>query len=122
MRTTFAVDETRNVVDTLRGMFPRPQAPPADIRYATTNRHDASQAVIEDSDLVLVVGSANSVRLVETSRLLAGSRPSAPKHTRTTLSSGTGTSASSVSCAATRRCPAVIRWSPCPRRAGTPSC
>ncbi|MGH3837141.1 MAG: 4-hydroxy-3-methylbut-2-enyl diphosphate reductase, partial [Pseudonocardiaceae bacterium] len=42
-----------------------------DICYATTNRQDALQAIAEESDLVLVVGSANSsnsVRLVELAR------------------------------------------------------
>lgn len=70
-QTTLAVDETRDVVAALRDKFPQLREPPTDdICYATTNRQDALRAVIEESDLVLVVGSANSsnsVRLVEMS-------------------------------------------------------
>jgi 4-hydroxy-3-methylbut-2-enyl diphosphate reductase len=71
-QTTLAVDETAEVVDALRARFPSLLEPPTDdICYATTNRQNALRAVINDADLVLVVGSensSNSVRLVETSR------------------------------------------------------
>lgn len=68
-QTTLAVDETREVIDALRARFPALRGPGSDdICYATTNRQDALRAIAEESDLVLVVGSANSsnsVRLVE---------------------------------------------------------
>ncbi|GAA2777775.1 4-hydroxy-3-methylbut-2-enyl diphosphate reductase [Crossiella cryophila] len=71
-QTTLAIDETAEVIDALRTKFPRLHEPPTeDICYATTNRQHSLQAVIEESDLVLVVGStnsSNSVRLVELSR------------------------------------------------------
>ncbi|MFD0773054.1 4-hydroxy-3-methylbut-2-enyl diphosphate reductase [Streptomonospora algeriensis] len=71
-QTTLAVDETAEVVDVLREKFPSLQEPPSDdICYATTNRQAALQAVVDESELVLVVGSensSNSVRLVELSR------------------------------------------------------
>ncbi|WP_370942298.1 4-hydroxy-3-methylbut-2-enyl diphosphate reductase [Amycolatopsis sp. cg5] len=71
-QTTLAVDETAEVVSALRKKLPLLNEPPTDdICYATTNRQNSLQAVIEESDLVLVVGSgnsSNSVRLVELAR------------------------------------------------------
>ncbi|MFD1148358.1 4-hydroxy-3-methylbut-2-enyl diphosphate reductase [Saccharothrix hoggarensis] len=71
-QTTLAVDETTEVLAALRARFPALRGPSAaDICYATTNRQDAVREVANDSDLVLVVGSANSsnsVRLVELAR------------------------------------------------------
>ncbi|WP_181763779.1 4-hydroxy-3-methylbut-2-enyl diphosphate reductase [Streptomyces albidus (ex Kaewkla and Franco 2022)] len=71
-QTTLAVDETTEVLGTLRERFPLLHEPSSeDICYATTNRQHALNAIVEESDLVLVVGSANSsnsVRLVELSR------------------------------------------------------
>ncbi|HEX2300084.1 MAG TPA: 4-hydroxy-3-methylbut-2-enyl diphosphate reductase, partial [Pseudonocardiaceae bacterium] len=68
-QTTLAVDETAQVVGALRERFPAMRGPASDdICYASTNRQDALKAVAEESDLVLVIGSANSsnsVRLVE---------------------------------------------------------
>ena len=70
-QTTLAVDETAAVVAALRARFPLLRGPASDdICYATTNRQEALAAVAAESDLVLVVGSANSsnsVRLVELS-------------------------------------------------------
>ena len=69
MQTTLAVDEAEQVASVLRSRFPGLSAPRSDdICYATTNRQEAVRAVAADSDLVLVVGSANSSnsqRLVE---------------------------------------------------------
>lgn len=69
MQTTLAVDESEQVAAVLRTRFPRLSAPRSDdICYATSNRQEAVRAVAADSDLVLVVGSANSSnsqRLVE---------------------------------------------------------
>ncbi|MBK1782840.1 4-hydroxy-3-methylbut-2-enyl diphosphate reductase [Prauserella sp. ASG 168] len=68
-QTTLAVDETAEVVDALRARFPALRGPVSDdICYATTNRQRALAAIARESDLVLVVGSANSsnsARLVE---------------------------------------------------------
>jgi len=68
-QTTLSVDETMETVRRLRERFPHLQDPPSDdICYATQNRQVAIKKVAEDSDLVIVVGSANSsnsVRLVE---------------------------------------------------------
>ncbi|MEV0644170.1 4-hydroxy-3-methylbut-2-enyl diphosphate reductase [Phytomonospora sp. NPDC050363] len=68
-QTTLAVDEAAEIVAALRERFPELRGPSTDdICYATTNRQEALRAVAAESDLVLVVGSANSsnsLRLVE---------------------------------------------------------
>jgi 4-hydroxy-3-methylbut-2-enyl diphosphate reductase len=68
-QTTLSVDETMETVDKLKKRFPLMQNPPSDdICYATQNRQVAIKKVGAMSDLVIVVGSANSsntVRLVE---------------------------------------------------------
>lgn len=68
-QTTLSVDETLQTVNRLREKFPLLQDPPSDdICYATQNRQLAIKQIAAHSDLVIVVGSANSsnsVRLVE---------------------------------------------------------
>jgi len=68
-QTTLSVDETMQTVVKLREKYATLQNPPSDdICYATQNRQVAIKKVGADSDLVIVVGSANSsntVRLVE---------------------------------------------------------
>ncbi|WP_349930296.1 4-hydroxy-3-methylbut-2-enyl diphosphate reductase [Glutamicibacter mishrai] len=68
-QTTLSVEETMETVRRLRERFPNLQDPPSDdICYATTNRQAAIKNIAPQSDLVIVVGSANSsnsVRLVE---------------------------------------------------------
>jgi len=68
-QTTLSVDETMETVVKLRKKYPDLMNPPSDdICYATQNRQVAIKKVGAASDLVLVVGSANSsntVRLVE---------------------------------------------------------
>jgi 4-hydroxy-3-methylbut-2-enyl diphosphate reductase len=76
-QTTLSVDETMQTVLKLREKYPTLQNPPSDdICYATQNRQVAIKKVGAQSDLVIVVGSANSsntVRLVEVA-LEAGAR------------------------------------------------
>jgi 4-hydroxy-3-methylbut-2-en-1-yl diphosphate reductase len=68
-QTTLSVDETYQTVTKLRERFPGLISPPSDdICYATQNRQVAVKEIAAESELVLVVGSANSsnsVRLVE---------------------------------------------------------
>jgi 4-hydroxy-3-methylbut-2-enyl diphosphate reductase len=68
-QTTLSVDETMATVGRLRERFPALQDPPSDdICYATQNRQVAVKKIAAASDVVIVVGSANSsnsVRLVE---------------------------------------------------------
>jgi 4-hydroxy-3-methylbut-2-enyl diphosphate reductase len=68
-QTTLAVDETSEIVETLRDRFPGLAGPRTDdICYATQNRQDAVRALATECDAILVVGSensSNSMRLVE---------------------------------------------------------
>jgi 4-hydroxy-3-methylbut-2-enyl diphosphate reductase len=68
-QTTLSVDDTAGILAVLRRRFPDMATPhKEDICYATTNRQEAVKTLAAQSDLVLVVGSANSsnsVRLVE---------------------------------------------------------
>jgi 4-hydroxy-3-methylbut-2-enyl diphosphate reductase len=60
-QTTLSVDDTAEIVAMLRTRFPDIRGPKReDICYATTNRQAAVKAIAEESDLVLVIGSANS--------------------------------------------------------------
>jgi 4-hydroxy-3-methylbut-2-en-1-yl diphosphate reductase len=71
-QTTLSVDETREIIDVLRARFPQIEGPAKDdICYATTNRQRAVKALLEEVDLLLVIGSrnsSNSNRLVEVAR------------------------------------------------------
>lgn len=71
-QTTLSVDDTRDVIEALRGKFPRIVGPSRDdICYATQNRQAAVKTVAGDVDVVLVIGAANSSnanRLVEVSQ------------------------------------------------------
>jgi 4-hydroxy-3-methylbut-2-enyl diphosphate reductase len=70
-QTTLAVDETADIVATLRERFPALRGPRSDdICYATTNRQQAVREIAREADVVLVIGSqtsSNSQRLVEVS-------------------------------------------------------
>ena len=60
-QTTLSVDDTREIVESLQTKFPRIQAPKkSDICYATQNRQDSVKAIINNSDMLLVLGSKNS--------------------------------------------------------------
>jgi 4-hydroxy-3-methylbut-2-enyl diphosphate reductase len=71
-QTTLSVDDTAEIVGALRARFPAIAAPhKEDICYATTNRQEAVKSVAARSDILLVLGSANSsnsVRLAEVGR------------------------------------------------------
>ncbi|OEE57565.1 4-hydroxy-3-methylbut-2-enyl diphosphate reductase [Enterovibrio norvegicus FF-33] len=60
-QTTLSVDETADVIDTLRQVFPDIQGPRKDdICYATQNRQDAVRDLATQCDVLVVVGSKNS--------------------------------------------------------------
>ena len=71
-QTTLSVDETADIVAALRRRFPTLREPAtSDICYATTNRQRAVRELLEEVDLLLVIGSqnsSNSNRLVEVGR------------------------------------------------------
>jgi 4-hydroxy-3-methylbut-2-enyl diphosphate reductase len=71
-QTTLSLDETAEIVSVLRRRFPTIEAPKSgDICYATTNRQRAVKALLDQIDLLLVIGSrnsSNSNRLVEVAR------------------------------------------------------
>ncbi|MDO6543308.1 4-hydroxy-3-methylbut-2-enyl diphosphate reductase [Photobacterium sanguinicancri] len=60
-QTTLSVDETADVIEKLREVFPEIQGPRKDdICYATQNRQDAVREMAETVDIMIVVGSKNS--------------------------------------------------------------
>ena len=60
-QTTLSIDDTQSIVKALKTKFPNIQGPKKDdICYATQNRQNAVNDLVEHCDLVLVVGSANS--------------------------------------------------------------
>jgi 4-hydroxy-3-methylbut-2-enyl diphosphate reductase len=68
-QTTLSVDDTAEIVTALRARFPDLATPRReDICYATQNRQDAVKRLLEECDVLLVVGSrasSNSNRLRE---------------------------------------------------------
>jgi 4-hydroxy-3-methylbut-2-enyl diphosphate reductase len=68
-QTTLSVDDTSRIVDALRARFPQMSGPrKEDICYATQNRQDAVKTLLEECDVLIVVGSpasSNSNRLRE---------------------------------------------------------
>jgi 4-hydroxy-3-methylbut-2-enyl diphosphate reductase len=71
-QTTLSVDETMEIIGTLRRRFPAIYAPKKeDICYATSNRQWAVKEMLAEIQLLLVIGSrnsSNSNRLVEVAR------------------------------------------------------
>ena len=68
-QTTLSVDDTRHIIDALRERFPEIVGPDVkDICYATQNRQSAVRMMVDQADVILVVGahySSNSNRLRE---------------------------------------------------------
>ena len=68
-QTTLSVDDTKEIVETLKKRFPEIQEPKKeDICYATTNRQAAVKKIAPKCDMFFVIGSrnsSNSLRLVE---------------------------------------------------------
>jgi 4-hydroxy-3-methylbut-2-en-1-yl diphosphate reductase len=71
-QTTLSVDDTREIMETLKERFPALLTPKTDdICYATQNRQNAVKELVGVTDAVLVVGSkqsSNANRLVEVAR------------------------------------------------------
>jgi 4-hydroxy-3-methylbut-2-en-1-yl diphosphate reductase len=75
-QTTLSVDDTRDIMATLKRRFPAIATPKTDdICYATQNRQNAVKELVDVSDVVLVVGSkqsSNANRMVEVARMRGG--------------------------------------------------
>ena len=68
-QTTLSVDDTKNIIASLKKKYPEIKEPfKGDICYATTNRQSAVKNIAKNCDMFFVLGSrnsSNSVRLVE---------------------------------------------------------
>ncbi|MDC0215819.1 4-hydroxy-3-methylbut-2-enyl diphosphate reductase [Candidatus Pelagibacter sp.] len=71
-QTTLSIDDTKNIIMSLRKKFPKLKEPTKeDICYATTNRQSAVKKIAKNCDMFFVIGSrnsSNSVRLVEVAK------------------------------------------------------
>lgn len=60
-QTTLSVDETASIIRSLKQKYPQIEGPAKeDICYATSNRQSAVKQMVDDVDVLLVIGSANS--------------------------------------------------------------
>ena len=71
-QTTLSVDDTKNIVKTLKIKFPEIKEPiKKDICYATTNRQTAVKKIAKHCEMFFIIGSrnsSNSLRLVEVAK------------------------------------------------------
>ena len=71
-QTTLSVDDTSDIINTLKKKFPNIKEPKKDdICYATTNRQNAVKEIASKCDMFFVIGSknsSNSKRLVEVAK------------------------------------------------------
>jgi 4-hydroxy-3-methylbut-2-en-1-yl diphosphate reductase len=72
-QTTLSVDETQGIIAALKQKYPQIAGPAKDdICYATQNRQEAVKDLVQQADVVLVLGSrnsSNSQRLAEIARV-----------------------------------------------------
>jgi 4-hydroxy-3-methylbut-2-en-1-yl diphosphate reductase len=71
-QTTLSVDDTAEMIDSLKSKFPKIKGPiKEDICYATTNRQNAVKKIAADCEMFFIIGSrnsSNSARLVEVAK------------------------------------------------------
>ena len=71
-QTTLSVDDTAEMIDSLKSKFPEIKGPiKEDICYATTNRQNAVKKIAADCEMFFIIGSrnsSNSARLVEVAK------------------------------------------------------
>ncbi|XDD47974.1 4-hydroxy-3-methylbut-2-enyl diphosphate reductase [Leptospira sp. WS39.C2] len=76
MQTTLSVADTKNIVKKIEEVFPFVEHPQKDdICYATTERQDAVQKMLEAVDAMLVIGAENSSNSVRLCQLAKKTRP-----------------------------------------------
>ncbi|TGL04146.1 4-hydroxy-3-methylbut-2-enyl diphosphate reductase [Leptospira bouyouniensis] len=76
MQTTLSVEDTKNIVKKIEEIFPFVEHPQKDdICYATTERQDAVQKMLESVDAMLVIGAENSSNSVRLCQLAKKTRP-----------------------------------------------
>ncbi|TGL74142.1 4-hydroxy-3-methylbut-2-enyl diphosphate reductase [Leptospira jelokensis] len=76
MQTTLSVEDTKNIVKKIEEVFPYVEHPQKDdICYATTERQDAVQKMLESVDAMLVIGAENSSNSVRLCQLAKKTRP-----------------------------------------------
>ncbi len=72
-QTTLSIDDSRDILETLKRRFPKLLTPKTDdVCYATQNRQNAVKELAQVTDAILVVGSkqsSNANRLVEVARM-----------------------------------------------------
>src|SRR5208282_6884461 len=72
-QTTLSVDDTQEIMEALKIRYPQITTPKTDdICYATQNRQNAVNELVDASDAILVVGSkqsSNANRLVEVAKM-----------------------------------------------------
>lgn len=76
MQTTLSVTDTKNIVKKIEEVFPFVEHPQKDdICYATTERQEAVQTMIESVDAMLVIGAKNSSNSVRLCQLAQKTKP-----------------------------------------------
>ncbi|GBF41842.1 penicillin tolerance protein [Leptospira ellinghausenii] len=76
MQTTLSVADTKSIVKKIEDVFPFVEHPQKDdICYATTERQDAVQKMLESVDAMLVIGAENSSNSVRLCQLAKKTRP-----------------------------------------------
>jgi 4-hydroxy-3-methylbut-2-en-1-yl diphosphate reductase len=60
-QTTLSTDDTKKIIEALRDKYPSISGPKSDdICYATQNRQEAVKKMVDQNDLIFIVGSKNS--------------------------------------------------------------
>lgn len=76
MQTTLSVADTKSIVKKIEEVFPYVEHPQKDdICYATTERQEAVQSMLESVDAMLVIGAENSSNSVRLCQLAKKTRP-----------------------------------------------
>jgi 4-hydroxy-3-methylbut-2-enyl diphosphate reductase len=69
-QTTLSVDDTKELISYVQGMYPNVQLPGfSDICYATTNRQEAVKELVAQVDVLIIVGSKNSSNSVKLAQI-----------------------------------------------------